>query len=84
MNALLVVIGVAFMLLLYVFMVYGPSLGLIPAMALFLTGVAFLGVAALCIGRSVVNMEYGSPMTAKEALHQEGEEKSRSPPRKRP
>jgi len=84
MNALLVVIIAAFILLLYMFMVYGPSLGLIPAMAMFLTGAAFLGVAALWIGRSVVNMEYGSPMPAKEALHQEEEEKSRSPPWKRP
>jgi hypothetical protein len=84
MNALLVVIIVAFFWLLYMFFIYGPSLGLIDSMAMFLTGAAFLGVAALWIGRSVMSMEYGPPMLAKEALHQEEEEKSRSPPRKRP
>jgi hypothetical protein len=84
MNALLVVIIVAFLLLLYVFFVYGPSLGLIPAMALFLTGAALLGVAALWIGRSVVNLEYGSPKPVKGTLHEEEKGKSRSPPRKRP
>jgi len=83
MNALLAVMIVAFLWLLYMFMIYGPSLGLIPAMALFLTGAAFLGVAALWIGRSVVNMEYGPPMTAREALRHK-EEESGSPPRKRP
>ncbi|MFY9606189.1 MAG: hypothetical protein WAS24_05610 [Thermoplasmata archaeon] len=84
MNALLVVIIVAFFWLLYMFFICGPSLGLIPAMALFLTGAAFLGVAALWVGRSVVNLEYGLPMPVKEALHQEKEEESRSPPRKSP
>jgi len=84
MNALLVVIIVAFFSLYLMFMFYGPSLGLVLAMTLFLTGAACLGVAALWIGRSVMNLEYGSPMTAKEAFHQEEEEKSRSPPRKRP
>jgi len=84
MNALLGVIIVAFFLLFLAFGFYGPSLGLIPAMALFLTGAAFLGVAALWIGRSVVNMEYGPPMTAGEALHHKGEEKPKSSPRKRP
>jgi hypothetical protein len=81
MNASLVVIIVAFLWLLYMFMVYGPKLGLILAMALFLTGAAFLGVAALWIGLSVVNMEYGPSMTPREALRQ-NEEKSGSPPRK--
>jgi len=84
MNALLVVIGVAFISLFLMWGFYGPSLGLIPAMAMFLTGAAFLGVAALWIGRSIMSLEYGPPMLAKEALHQEEEEKSRSSPRKRP
>jgi len=84
MNALLVVVIAAFIWLLYMFMVYGPNLGLIPAMTLFLTGAALLGVLALWIGRSVVNMEYGPPMTAEEALHHKEEEKPESSPRKRP
>jgi hypothetical protein len=83
-NALLVVMIVAFFWLLYAFFTYGPSLDLISAMAVFLTGAAFLGVVALWIGRSVMSLEYGSPMTAKEALRQEEEQKSRFPPRKGP
>lgn len=84
MNALLVLLIVAFFALYLVFMFSGPSLGLIPAMAMFLTGAAFLGVAALWIGRSIVNLEYGPSMTANESLNQEEEEKSRSPSRKSP
>jgi hypothetical protein len=60
MNSLLVMIAVAFVVLFLLFGFYGPSLGVVPAMALFVTGVAFLGVAAFWVGRLVVNLEYGS------------------------
>ena len=83
-NALLFAMIVAYFCLLYMFFIYGPSLGDIRAIAMVLTGAAFLGMAALWIGRSIMNLEYGPPMTAKEVLHLEEEEKSRSPPRKGP
>lgn len=60
MNALLVMTAVAFVVLFLFFVFYGPSLGVVPAMALFLTGAAFLGIAAFWVGRSVDNLEHGS------------------------
>jgi len=73
MNALLVVIIVCLFFMLYLFIVYGPSLGLVSALALFLTGFAILGVAALWVGRSLSNLEYGFRIPPKDAHHEEEE-----------
>lgn len=58
-NILLAVMVVGFLTLLYVFMVYGPDMGEGYAIALIVSGLVTISVAALWAGRSLDNMEHG-------------------------